>query len=68
MPNRWFYTRDGQKMIGPVSSQSLKQLASTGKILPTDRVWKEGMEKKVRARRIKGLFAPPAAPGGAGAP
>jgi uncharacterized protein DUF4339 len=65
MSTRWFYTRDGRTMLGPFSSQALKQLASTGQILPTDRVRKASMERTVRARRVKGLlFAAPAAPAG----
>jgi hypothetical protein len=57
---QWFYTRVGQETLGPCTSRTLKQLASTGQILPTDMVRKEGMEKAVRARRVKGLFAPAA--------
>jgi hypothetical protein len=58
---QWFYTREGQEMLGPCTSRELKQLASSGQLLPTDSVREGGMEKAVTARRIRGLFAP--APG-----
>jgi len=64
MSTQWFYTRDGKAIHGPFSSKALKQLASTGQILPTDRVRKASMERTVRARRVKGLFAAPDAPAG----
>jgi hypothetical protein len=63
VPAQWYYTRDGREMLGPYTSKNMKQLASKGQILPTDRVRKEGMEKAVRARRVRGLFAPTAGPG-----
>lgn len=60
MPGKWFYKRDGGEMLGPYTSPQFKQLAATGQLLPTDRVRKQGMVKTVVARRVKGLFAPPA--------
>jgi ribosomal protein L33 len=45
-----------QKKIGPCSGQRLKELAACGRILPTDTVWKEGIEKGVTANKVKNLF------------
>jgi hypothetical protein len=58
MPTQWFFAKDGGKMSGPVTGRELKRLAATGGLSPTDRVKKDGMEKSVSARRVKGLFAP----------
>jgi GYF domain 2 len=56
MPTQWFYSHDGQTMIGPCTSLEMKQLASTGQILPSYRVQRKGREKTVMARNVKGLF------------
>jgi hypothetical protein len=61
MPIHWYYTQDGPIMRGPVTGRTLKQLASTGQLLPTHRVRKEGMISSVKARRVKGLFLTPEA-------
>jgi hypothetical protein len=55
-------------MLGPCTSRELKELASTGQLLPTDRVLKDGMERAVKARRVKGLFAPVTGQGESGTP
>lgn len=55
MADEWYYTRQGEE-FGPVSSARLKQLVSDGKVQPNDMVWKTGMEKKVQAKTVKGLF------------
>jgi hypothetical protein len=47
-------------MIGPCTSLEMKQLASTGQILPSYRVKRKGRVKTVIARNVKGLFLPPA--------
>ena len=62
MSTQWFFAKDGSKgkMHGPVSARELKRLAATGGLAPTDRVKRDGMEKSVSARRVKGLFVPPA--------
>src|SRR5271169_480835 len=57
MADRWFYTHDGQK-IGPCSGQQLKEFAACGRILPTDTVWKEGIEKGSLAQKVRYLFPP----------
>jgi GYF domain 2 len=55
---QWFYSPDGQKMLGPCSSLEMKQLASTGKILPGYRVRRKGRATTVMAKNVKGLFLP----------
>lgn len=57
MNNQWYYARDGGK-IGPFTADRLKELAGAGQILPTDTVWKEGVERGVPASRVQHLFAP----------
>src|SRR4051794_31430046 len=58
MPIHWYFTQDGPTLRGPVTGRALKHLASTGRLLPTHRVRKEGMISSVEARRVKGLFPP----------
>ncbi len=60
MSTQWFYSLDGRTMLGPCTSLEMKQLASTGKILPTHRVKRKGRVKTVMARNVKGLFLPAA--------
>jgi len=51
----WHYKRDG-KVYGPLSAGELKQAAMCGQLFPDDLVWKEGLKKWVRARKVRGLF------------
>ena len=67
MAGGWYYAHEGSK-IGPVSGEHLKELAASGAVLPTDTVWKAGVEAGVFANRIKNLFAPFSADAGANAP
>ena len=60
MPTQWYYSLDGQMMLGPCTADEMKQLASTGQILPTYRVRRKGRVKTVMARNVKGLFVPAA--------
>ena len=60
MKQEWFYAKGGKKH-GPVSGAELKQLASSGQLLPDDMVKKEGIVKWASARSIKGLFPEAAA-------
>ena len=53
--SEWFYNVEGKKH-GPLSSGQLQALAKSGKLKPTDKVWKEGMAQWVAASTIKGLF------------
>jgi hypothetical protein len=70
MASQWYYSRNGQKE-GPVASEKLKELATSGQITPTNLVWKEGMAQWAKAGSIKGLFpetanaSPPPVPVGA---
>jgi hypothetical protein len=58
MADRWYYAHEGDKK-GPFTSQELRSLADAGEIVPTDTVWKEGVEQGVAANRVKNLFPPP---------
>jgi hypothetical protein len=55
MAERWYYAHDERKM-GPCSAQQLKALAASGEILPTDTIWKEGIERGSLAQKVKHLF------------
>lgn len=55
MGTQWFYTDQGQR-LGPVSPEQLKQLVTSGRLQPSDMVWKEGMAQWVAASHVKGLF------------
>jgi len=66
MPNQWFYGR-GSEILGPVSGNELVELATSGKVLPTDTVWLEGREAGVPAAKFKVLFPAIASPSAAGA-
>lgn len=70
MANEWYYSKNGQR-FGPVSAEGLRLLAQTGKLGPSDHVWKAGMAQWLPASKIKGLFegvtsapqpTPPSAP------
>jgi hypothetical protein len=56
MVDQWYFSK-GEKKFGPYSSTQLKQLADNGKILPSDTVWKEGIERGVLAAKVKHLFS-----------
>ena len=51
----WYCEINGEQH-GPVTSAQLRQLAVARKLQPSHPVWKEGMQKKVQARTVKGLF------------
>lgn len=59
----WHYTSNNQK-FGPVSSAELKKLAATGKLKPSDLIWKDGWDDWKPADKIKGLLnlTPPPIP------
>jgi len=59
MADEWYYAHDATR-LGPFSGQQLKNLAIVGDIIPSDTVWKQGVEKGVLASRVKYLFALPA--------
>ena len=60
MANVWFIKRDDQK-AGPFTSGQLRQMATTGQLLPIDLITKGEAGNWVPASNVKGLFAPPAA-------
>ena len=59
MLEEWHYANNG-KQLGPISASDLKALAASGKLLPSDMLWKEGMAAWKPASSIQGLL--PAAP------
>jgi len=66
MESEWYYAVQGQQQ-GPVSSGELRQLVTSGRIQPSDMVWKQGMTQWVAAINVTGLFpagtqAPPPIP------
>lgn len=69
MAKEWHYAKDGERH-GPITSQQLKKLATSGDLQPTDLVWTEGNDEWKPASGIKGLFptkpdspTPPPVPG-----
>jgi antitoxin component YwqK of YwqJK toxin-antitoxin module len=55
MADQWQVSRGG-KQHGPFTTPKLKQLASEGRIQPSDMLRKDGMQKWVQASAVKGLF------------
>lgn len=55
MAQQWHYRKNDQT-VGPVSAKRLKELASSGALLPTDLVWTEQVKEWKQARLVKGLF------------
>jgi hypothetical protein len=51
--------RDG-KWLGPYSTAQLRALAASGRLRPTDAVWRAGMAQAVLVTKVKNLF--PASP------
>jgi hypothetical protein len=56
--SQWFYMK-GDLKRGPVDTATLRQLAASGELTPTDRIWREGLSGWVRASQAKGLFPEP---------
>ena len=64
--DQWFYGR-GSDITGPVTGPELSGLAAGGTVLPTDTVWRDGVEDGVPADQVPDLFPAadkPAAPAG----
>ena len=59
MAEEWFYAKDGQQAVGPVTATQLKQLAVSGQVGSNDLVWKQGMVQWAPASQIKGLLSNP---------
>jgi hypothetical protein len=55
--DQWYYGR-GTDISGPVTGVELMALATSGEVLRTDTVWREGNENGVAADRVKNLFGP----------
>ncbi|MBT3279704.1 MAG: DUF4339 domain-containing protein [Phycisphaerales bacterium] len=50
----WVIAKNGEKH-GPFTTEQLKELAATGKLLSTDMVWRDGLEGWAKASMLKGL-------------
>jgi hypothetical protein len=55
MSGDWYYAKNGTSN-GPLTSRELLRLVLEGTLLPTDLVWKEGLEDWQPASSVKGLF------------
>src|SRR5258708_64845 len=55
MDDEWYYEH-GDNRGGPCSGRQLRELADSGKIVPKDTIWKEGVEGGVLAGKVKNLF------------
>lgn len=53
----WYYAK-GDEKVGPITSVELKQVAASGKLQPTDHVWKTDWPEWKKANSLKGLFPP----------
>ena len=58
---QWHYATDGQTK-GPVGEDKLRSLIASGKVSPTDGVWRAGLAAWVPAKSIEGLVPKKAAP------
>jgi tetratricopeptide (TPR) repeat protein len=56
--DEFFYLHAGET-YGPFSAVELQQAVAAGRLDAEDLVWRAGCEDRVRAGRVKGLFAPP---------
>lgn len=54
---KWYYAK-GTERHGPVTEEQLHRLAATGKLQPSDLVWRKGMAQWQQAESIQGLFPP----------
>lgn len=62
MAGQWFVGSGGARS-GPFTEEQMRQLAASGRLAPTDLVWREGMAGWQRASSLAQLFtAAPAAP------
>jgi hypothetical protein len=55
MDDEWYYEH-GDNRGGPCSGRQLRELADSGKIVPKDTIWKEGVEGGMLAGKVKNLF------------
>ncbi|HEY7326820.1 MAG TPA: GYF domain-containing protein [Gemmataceae bacterium] len=63
MSDRWYYTHAGQT-LGPVTSEQLRQLAASGRLVPNDLIWPEGGQQSgaVPAQAAIDFTSPPRPP------
>lgn len=63
MSTEWYVHRNDSR-LGPFTSHQLLQMVKQGTLTPNDLLWREGLKKPVRARKVQGLFAlaPPVSP------
>jgi hypothetical protein len=59
MTPEYFFEQDGHQH-GPFSPAQMKELAASGRLRPTDLVWKEGMNR-TPAAQVQGLMPSPVA-------
>ncbi|MFO0806446.1 MAG: DUF4339 domain-containing protein [Gemmataceae bacterium] len=52
----WYYS-SGRGQAGPVDDRTLRSLAQSGRLKPSDLVWREGLDEWVRAETLTWLFA-----------
>jgi hypothetical protein len=57
MTEKWYYVQGGEK-FGPYSATQLKELAAREQLRPQDTVWREGMEQRVLAVKVRHLSPP----------
>ncbi len=75
MASQWYFYRGGER-FGPVSTEQIQQLATSGELAPDDSLWRDGLDNPVAAKMFNGLFPtadanqtpPPARPGTAPSP
>src|SRR2546423_1231598 len=59
MADLWYYSRDAIRR-GPFSDRQLQDLAVQGHMVPSDTVSRAGVERGMRAVKVKTLFRPAA--------
>ncbi len=60
----WHVSIDGET-YGPYTASELNKIANSGRLRPSDHIWREGMQEWQRADSLDGLFkatSPPQAP------
>jgi len=57
----WYYVKNGDKR-GPVSAETIRELAYQGVLQEHDLVWRPGLEEWIRADQAEGVLAPPQIP------
>ena len=55
MADEWHVSVDGTQR-GPLTSEQVRSLVSSGRLKPTDHIWKDGMTDWVAASTVRGLF------------